>query len=604
MDNNKEENTKLGFTEAIRTIGKSIKLSWRISKKSVLAYHIGNFIGIAGLLLTTYAGAKVISFLFSAIQNSDLKSSVWLWLGIAVFGDLISNIANWLKKYNMKVLYTLASVNSTDLYFKQMCKIDIDDFYNADSRNTINKLRLGFEYRLSECISKSHIVLSELIRSLAIIITVGTAAWWVAPLLIVFLLPSLFIESKMAKLHWGLWQTKGDDKQIVWGLNYYISKPDAQLEIRALQTKNKIIQTNYKIQSNFQKYIHQILKNNSAPTLFAMVGEVIGIALIEIWLIFRVLYQNSLSASSYIFYAGIITRLYGSIGTVFGNYAGMQEDLLFTKDFLEFLGKKPKITSPKSAVKLDRQLPKIEFENVSFKYPEGENKVFDNLSFTIQPGEHIALVGENGAGKTTLIKLLLRFYDVDEGTIKINGVDIKQIDLDTWYSQLGTLFQDFNQYPFTIEENITISGETKKIDKLKSVTEESGVDEIADKLPHGLDTILDSSFEKGVEPSGGQWQRVAIARAFYRDANILILDEPTAAIDAKAEYKIFNSIFEHQAEKGAIIISHRFSTVRRADRILVVSEGKIIQDGSHDELIKQTDGLYHDMFEKQAEGYR
>ena len=598
------EKADLSFIEAIKTMGQSIKLSWHISKKSVIIYHIGTVLNVAGIILSTYAAARVIGFLFSALQNSNLKTSVWLWLGVTLFGQLLTTTGNWMQDYNRRLLYTLVNVWSTDAFYEQISRIDINDFYNPSSRNTINKLKNGFSFRSGECVYKSHVVIAETFKTMAIIFTIGTAAWWIAPLLIIFLIPSLLVESVVAKFAWGIWTTRGDEKQVVWSLDTIVSQPDSQLEVRALQSKNKIIQINHQIQSKFQKEMHKIIKENNGRTIIALFGEVVGVAIIEIWLIFRVLYQNSLSVSSYVFYAGIITRLYGSLSMVFSSYSGMQEDLLYSKDFFEFTNKEPTISSPKDAIKLDNKLPKIEFENVSFKYPEGDKNVFENLSFTIEPGEHIALVGENGAGKTTLIKLLLRFYDVDEGAIKINGVDIKQIDLDTWYSQLGTLFQDFNRYPFSIEENITIGGETKKIDKLKSVIQESGVDEIADKLPHGLDTILDSSFEKGVEPSGGQWQRVAIARAFYRDANILILDEPTAAIDSKAEYKIFNSIFDHQAEKGAIIISHRFSTVRRADRILVVSKGKIIQDGNHDELIKQTDGLYHDMFEKQAEGYR
>ena len=235
----------------------------------------------------------------------------------------------------------------------------------------------------------------------------------------------------------------------------------------------------------------------------------------------------------------------------------------------------------------------------------GEVQILWGASMKLEEGKLTCLVGGNGAGKTTIVKLLLRFYEVDRGSIEINGHDLKTFSLSSWYRQLGTLFQDFNGYPLDIQHNITIS-DNDRLDqnKLNRALRDSGVDSIVANLPFGLETVLDSSFKKGIEPSGGQWQRVALARAFYRDANILILDEPTAAIDAKAEYEIFNNIFKHQSEKSTIIISHRFSTVRRADRIIVLEKGSIVEEGSHTELMKHTDGLYREMFEKQAEGYR
>ena len=325
------------------------------------------------------------------------------------------------------------------------------------------------------------------------------------------------------------------------------------------------------------------------------------------WLLVKLLYRHNLGISSYIFYSGMIARVSGALNTIVGSYTGMQEGLLYAYDFYGFQKVEPTIIGDsEGAIKLPlSETPKIEFKDVSFQYPGSDEWVFKNLSFTINPGEHIALIGENGAGKTTIVKLLLRFYDVSSGAIEINGHDLRTISLDYWYKHLGTLFQEFNQYPLSIQENITISngGRVDK-NKLDRALGDSGVSDMVNKLPYGLETVLDSSFKKGTEPSGGQWQRVALARAFYKNANILILDEPTAAIDAKAEYDIFNSIFEHQTKKSTIIISHRFSTVRRADRIIVLEKGRIVETGDHSELLKHNGGLYKEMFEKQAEGYR
>jgi ATP-binding cassette subfamily B protein len=249
--------------------------------------------------------------------------------------------------------------------------------------------------------------------------------------------------------------------------------------------------------------------------------------------------------------------------------------------------------------------PHITFKNVSFTYPGQIAAVFENLNLEIKAGEHIALVGENGAGKSTLIKLLLRFYLPTSGQILVDGQDLQAITIESWYVQLATLFQDFNQYPLSIAENIEIGRSNQKVDTtlLQKASKFGSVDELVKGYKHGWETVLDSSFEKGVEPSGGQWQRVALARAFYRNANMIILDEPTSAIDAKAEYDIFNNIFKHYKDKTALIVSHRFSTVRRADRIVVLDSGKIIEQGSHKELMRKG-GLYHELFSKQAEGYK
>jgi ATP-binding cassette subfamily B protein len=231
--------------------------------------------------------------------------------------------------------------------------------------------------------------------------------------------------------------------------------------------------------------------------------------------------------------------------------------------------------------------------------------VLRHLNFKIKPGEHLALVGENGAGKTTIIKLLLRLYDVDEGEILLDGVNIKDIDLDTYWRAISVLFQEFNRYPFDIKTNVEFGRVRAKSTKFKidRALDLADMSSVLKKMPSGINTILDNSFEEGVEPSGGQWQRVALARAFYREGGILILDEPTAAVDANAEYKIFNNIFKSYKNKTTIIISHRFSTVRRADRIIVLQKGKIIEEGTHQSLIKKA-GLYGEMFNKQAEGYK
>lgn len=605
MNNSVEkENNSLGLVTVARVISKIIRLSWNLDKAQVVFYAIGSLLEIAGTLLITYAGARLVSLLFTAIQNPDQRAEVWLWLGGTILGQLMISIGFWLMSYSAQILYILASKWSSITFMRQLCSIDIQMFHDTDSRNLINKLDSGHGWQISAAVTNSLNLVYGIFRSIAIIAVIATVAWWIAPFLMLFLIPSLIAESKTAKSGWFVWNEKGDERHVFWGISYLMTRPKSQLEIRALQAKDSLTNIIDRMIEKFQLKQRNILKRANRFIAPAKVIEVIGIALAEIWLIFRLLYQNNLSLTAYIFYSGIIARVNGSLITVFSTYTGMQEVLLYARDYYKFMEIKPAITDREGAIKVPNQLPKIEFKNVWFKYPGTDRWIFENLNLVIEPGEHFALVGENGVGKTTLVKLLLRFYDVDEGSIQVNGVNLKDLNLNSWYSQLGTLFQDFNGYPLDIKNNITISQPGKLDDeRLTIAIKESGVDEIVKKMPYGLETVLDSSFKKGIEPSGGQWQRVALARAFYRNPNVLILDEPTAAIDAKAEYTIFNSIFKNQKQKSAIIISHRFSTVRRADKIIVLDKGKIVEQGSHIELMK-ANGLYKEMFDRQAEGYK
>lgn len=292
---------------------------------------------------------------------------------------------------------------------------------------------------------------------------------------------------------------------------------------------------------------------------------------------------------------------------ILDGYSSMTMRSKYVDNYFEFMAFQNSITTPTKAERVNAS-PKpavIEFKSVFFKYPNTERFILKDFNLIIQSGEKIALVGENGSGKSTLIKLLLRFYDVTDGEIMVNGVNIKNIDLEDWHRQIGALFQDFIKYQFTFKENVIYGNHEKKEDlkALQDALAKSGADRITEDLPKGMDQIVGKTFEEGVDLSGGQWQKLALARAFFRDAPILILDEPTSAIDAKAEYEIFENVQKLQKDKTVIIISHRFSTVRNAERILVLDDGKIVESGNHKILMKEN-GLYAELFNIQAQGYK
>ncbi len=306
-------------------------------------------------------------------------------------------------------------------------------------------------------------------------------------------------------------------------------------------------------------------------------------------------------------YLSVFRQGQSSIQSALASIGSLYEDGLFMSNLFAYLdigtgGEQPRRVPPLTPPRARAQ--EIEFRDVSFKYPGTDNWVLRGISLRLAPGEKMALVGENGAGKSTLIKLLMRLYDPSEGSIRYGGVDLRDMDVRDLRDRIGVLFQDFVRYQWTARENVGVGwvpalGDEARIDH---AVDDGGARSVIDQLPQKLDTMLGGWFEDGHELSGGQWQKIALARAFMRDSEVLVLDEPTAALDAEAEHELFVKLQQLAAERTAILISHRFSTVRRADRIAVIQQGRVEELGTHDELLAR-DGRYAHLFRLQASGY-
>jgi ATP-binding cassette subfamily B protein len=316
--------------------------------------------------------------------------------------------------------------------------------------------------------------------------------------------------------------------------------------------------------------------------------------------------RGELTVGELTFLAGAISSANRTLQEMLMTAVGIADQSLYISDMLGFFAVKPAIRSGPRALKVPRPIRQgFEFRDVTFMYPGRTEPVLKGVSFQLKPGERIALIGENGQGKTTIVKLMMRLYDPTEGQILLDGVDLREYDIEDLWHEIGVIFQDFARYEMTATNNIAVGRIERREDQtlVSEAASKSLADTVIERLPGRYDQMLGRRFEGGVDLSGGEWQKIALARAYMRDAQLLILDEPTAALDARAELDVFNRFGELAAGKMAVLISHRFSTVRMADRILVLKGGKIVEDGHHEQLVALGGG-YATMYELQAARYR
>jgi ATP-binding cassette, subfamily B, bacterial len=316
--------------------------------------------------------------------------------------------------------------------------------------------------------------------------------------------------------------------------------------------------------------------------------------------------RGEMTVATLVFLTGAIAGASANLQMIFSTFSSIADQSLFLTDLLQFFAVRPTVFSKPNAIKTPRPIKQgIEFREVSFSYPGSDRPILRNLNLFLKPDERIALIGENGEGKTTIVKLLTRLYDPTAGQILLDGVDLREYDLDDYALNIAVIFQDFMRYDMTAWENIAVGqiGARENLAQVELAAKKSLAEGVIQKLPNGYDQMLGRRFETGVDLSGGEWQKVALARAYLRDAQILVLDEPTAALDARSEHEVFERFAELTKGKMALLISHRFSTVKMADRIIVLEKGVIAEQGRHEQLMAHG-GRYAEMFELQASSYR
>ncbi len=540
-------------------------------------------------------------------QPTNLVAIYWL-LGARVGTFFVQDLSFSLQKYFNNLLWTKFPIHLYQKYLGFITNLDLEYFENSDFKNKLEKVRNSYAWKPQNLISSSFYVFEGITQVTIAIIAIAYLNWLLLVPIIIAASLGLIIQSKVSEVAWGIWSDLSPHRKKYWYLSGLIEggySGESIKEIKIFKLAGRFLQELKEIYTKFDtENITQAKKQFKVNVVHGFINNIVYIS-IELYVILSAI-AKKITIGDATYYTSITSRFQSGINGLFRNITNLYENSLYVKDMFDILDT-PKIlqhstTSTKiSAIKT----PKIEFKNVSFKYPEAKNYILKNFNLVLEPGQKVALVGENGAGKSTIIKLLARFYDVTAGVILIDNKNIKEIDIDTWHKTLGVLFQDYIKYQHTLEDNIYFGKAylPKSESKIIEAAKKSGADLVAKTLPNKYKQMLGKTFDNGVELSNGQWQKVALGRAYLRNAPVLILDEPTASIDAKAEYEIFKKVDALSKNKTVIIISHRFSTVRNADKIFVLKKGEIEEFGSHEQLLDKN-GTYAKLFRLQAKGYQ
>jgi len=529
-----------------------------------------------------------------------LVGLVGLELGIAVVGEGLARLSSLLESLLGDLFANRLSVR----LMEHAATLDLAQFEDAETYDHLERARRQTVGRIG--------LFALLLSTAQDLITLGSLAAvllvqlpWLLLMLTIAVLPAFLGEAHFASLGYSLLFQWTPERRLLDYLRYMGASDESAKEVKLFGLSPFLVGRYAKLSEKFYEENKRLaVRRNVVSTLLVTLGTLGYYGAYGV-IIYRTV-LGAFSIGTLTFLAGSFRQSRDLIQRVLLSLSQIYEQSLYLSDLFTFFDVRPSVVSKPGAGPVPRPIREgFRFENVGFQYPGSERWAVRGLTFDFRPLERIALVGENGAGKTTLVKLLARLYDPDEGRILLDGVDLRDYDLNSLRQNIGIIFQDFVRYDFVLRENIGVSQVAALEDdsRIQEAARRSRADSVAARLTQGYDQMLGRRFDGGVELSGGEWQKVALGRAYMRDAQVLILDEPTAALDARAEYEVFLRFAELTKGRMAVLISHRFSTVRMADRILVLQDGRLVDDGTHDELVARG-GLYAELFSLQAAGYR
>jgi len=551
-----------------------------------------------------YVGKLIIDQVVSLHGNPGNQQYLWELVGVEFLLAIVTDALNRSITLIDSLLGDLFSNHTSIRIMEHAATLDLEQFEDSVFYDKLERARqqtVGRSALLTQVMTQ----IQDLVSMLFLLAGLIAFNPWLILLLVVAILPSFLGESHFNGQNYAMTRSQTPERRELDYVRFLGASDETAKEVKIFGLSEYIV-------SRFKSISHKFYTDNSKlairrsiwGVLFSIIGTIGyygAYALIVHQTLIGILTIGTLT-----FLAGSFRQLSTLMEVMLNRFTTVSQGAVYLNDFLEFFEIKPKITPDDRPLPFPKQISQgFVFENVGFKYHNSERWANRHLSFTLHPGEKLALVGENGADKTTLVKLLARLYDPTEGRILLDGVDLKRYALDELRFNIGIIFQDYIRYQMTLSQNIAIGNinEIDNVDLIHKAARESLADSVANKLPGHYEQWLGRKFNNGVELSGGEWQKVALARAYMKDAQLLILDEPTSALDARAEFEVFQRFAELTKGKSAVLISHRFSTARLADRILVLQNGELLELGSHEELLTKR-GRYAELFELQARGYQ
>jgi ATP-binding cassette, subfamily B, bacterial len=598
----------LSFKErfsALKNIPPFLLLIWKAHKGMAIANVVLRVVKSAIPLTMLYVAKLIIDEIIQVTRDgggemANLYVLIAIEFGLAVISDVLNRGIALLDG----LLGDLFANQSSVRLISHAAKLDLDQFEDAAFYDKLERARrqtLNRTVLMSQVLSQFQDVITMLFLAGGLVVFNP----WLIGLLVLAVIPAFLGETHFNEQSYSLVHSWTPERRELDYLRYTGASDETAKEIKIFGISDFLIDR-FKLLSDqfYTANKHLAFQRAGWGSLFAALGSA-GYYAAYIFIVISTV-KGQISIGDLTFLSGSFMRLRGLFENILNKFSSMAEGALYLQDFFDFFALQPRIRRKEQSIAFPKPFNSgFVFENVSFKYEHVQNWAIRNLSFELRAGEKMALVGENGAGKTTLVKLLSRLYDPTEGRILLDGVDLKDYDPDDLRKEIGVIFQDFVKFQMTASHNIAVGriDQKENINRIKVAAHKSLADSVIEQLPSGYDQMIGRRFASGVDLSGGQWQKIALGRAYMRDAQLLILDEPTAALDARAEHEVFERFAELTKGKTAVLISHRFSTVRMADRILVLDNGQLLEIGSHEELLAKK-GKYAELFLLQAQGYR
>jgi ATP-binding cassette, subfamily B, bacterial len=593
---------------SIVNLQRAIYLVWQSSPRwTAVGFGLVLFQGLLplGQLYLMKRLIDTLTIGVTAGASTQTLQAALVWIGISALITLLSDGCSALSKLTQTIQTEAVSDRVHSLLHTKSIQVDLQYYENTDYYNTLHRAQVQATYRPQMVLSGLLQVGQSGLSLLGILFLLAALNWMVALLLLIATIPGILIRFRYTGRAYGRissWTER--ERQSYYFHTLLTTEPSAK-EIRLFNLGHLFSQWFQSLRTSIRQEKIQLATQQSKIDLITHGSATVAVC-IACGITAHQTIQGAITLGGFVMYYQAFQRGQGFLRELLSQFVNLYENSLFLQDFYQFLDLKLTVIEPEDPKPLPNAWKTgIRLENVSFNYTHSQRSVLKNINLTIAPGEVVAIVGANGAGKTTLIKLLCRLYDPTAGTITLDGVNLRDYSTTELHRQISVLFQDYIQYQLTVKENIWLGNIEipPTPERIWEAARAAGADSTIDRLPQGIDTQLGNSFEHGEELSIGQWQKIALARAFLRDARLIILDEPTSALDPRAEAEVFDRFRQLVRGRTAIVISHRLSTIKMVDRILVLSNGELAESGSHDELMQQQ-GLYTQLFTTQAQHYQ